>query len=321
MNDPNLAPGAEHDEGAAAAWPRTAVLFTALVFCALAISGLASRGAEAQAQSFPVIDTANTLLFDCGPIGVRHEDPFADELGVSDVHQHFFRENRAIETYGEDITEEQLKSSSDTTCGPSWATGLQWNPLTRDPVNGVHSQFTNATIYVREGMAAPSQLVHIPAGAKMLAKTHRMTFNCTPGDQSGVTTTPPYGCKSDVVRIRQKFPQCWTGPGILPQNFTYPTNGRCPSGALWIPEISYNIGIRTPKPLASPLEISAGAASWKDWTFMHMDLWATFRQNDPTPDGTIRPPEGFREAVEACVMKPLDAPRYSYCTHPDSNDL
>ena len=322
----------EHRESAAAARHRMAALFGRLIFCALAaaLATLALAVAlpeslvrEAQASHFPRLqDNQNTLTFDCGPIGVRHEDPFADELGITDFHQHYFRENRAIETYGQDITFEQLKASRDTTCGPSWGTGLQWNPLTRDPANGVHAQDVNATIYVRDGFVPnPSMLVHIPDGAKLLASTHRATFNCMPGDQDGVTTTPPYGCKSDIVRIRLEFPQCWTGPGINPQNFTYPVNRACPQGAEWIPEISYNIGIRTPKPLARPLEISAGADSWKDWTFMHMDFWATMQQYDPTPDGTIHPPEGFREAVEACVMKPESARRYSYCTHPDSNDL
>ena len=37
MNDPILAPSGEHRESAAAAaWPRTAALFSVLVFCALA---------------------------------------------------------------------------------------------------------------------------------------------------------------------------------------------------------------------------------------------------------------------------------------------
>lgn len=337
MNDSILAPGGEHNESTAATWPRTLALFRALVFCALAAAlatlalAVALPGSlvrEAEASHFPALkDNQNTLTYDCGPIGVRHEDPFADELGVTDVHQHFFRENRAIEAYGEGVTEQQLLSSKNTTCGPSWATGLQWNPLTRDPANGVHSQFTNAIVYIRNGVADPSQLRHIPVGAKLLAKgdlidgTHRFTFNCSPGDQAGVKRTPPYGCTSDEIRIRQRFPQCWDQKGNNPQNFVYPVNGRCPTGTVPIPEVSYNIGIRTPNPMRSPLEVSAGHDSWRDWTFMHMDFWATMQQDDPTPDGSIDPPEGFREAVEACVMKPESAPRYSYCTHPDSNDL
>ena len=346
MNDPILAPSGEHRESAAAAaaWPRTAALFSALVFCALAaaLATLALAVAlpeslvrEAEASHFTRLqDNQNTLTFNCDasdmgePIGVRHEDPFADELGITDFHHHYFSGNRAIETYGQDITEEQLTASRDTTCGPSWATYLRWNPLTRDPVNGIHDQDVKATVYIRDGAVPdPSMLVHIPHGAKILGKgdlvdgTHRFTFNCSPGDQGGVTETPPYGCKNEIVRIRLHLPQCWSGPGINPQNFTYPVNARCPSGASWIPEISYNIGIKTPKPLARPLEISAGHDSWKDWTFWHVDWWGTVQQNDPTPDGSIHPPEGFREAVQACVMKPESAPRYSYCTHPDSNDL
>ena len=270
---------------------RVALLVLALI--AAVVSAVLLMGAGNTAETG--LDEDRVFQFGCDFVKTANLDPFKDELGITNVHEHEFW---GYKYPTNDVTVRQLLSATEAqnSCGPSFVKLMMWNPVNRDAVGG-----RNVPQRLSYYVTVYPDRSPIPQGSKIVARS--VDFRC--GEQAPVST-PPYGCQAPSFRVRYFLPNCWDGQGKNPQDFYYAAESGCgPNGTrIAAVRVALHYG-NSGGMLASPLEFSTGDDTWGDFTTAHFDAFEVNKQPD------------YNNTVSTCSYK---VPRPAYCTPPGGSN-
>ena len=249
LNDDNQG---ETQGARARVWRMGGVLLLALL---LALAFAAVYAASAGADS---------LRISCDVYATNRVDPIV--LGSGHLHRQIGNTSTTDQS-----TWSSLRQNKATSCGPAtYLTSAGWYPVERYEDN------RTGLIYYRVP-GDDAKVNAIPEGLQLIAKQPGLTYNCgsEPLDAAESQTTPPYDCTQNWS-THLRFPACWDGKGLRPENTAYgPTRSTCPdSHPHRIVEVNFTITHRnTDGVVPNPLRVSAGTDTWAEWSSMHADYF------------------------------------------------
>jgi len=247
----------------------------ALLMALLASLALPQRAAD-----------ASSMRVSCQIYDTNRVDPIALS---SHLHHQFGNTSTTNES-----TWYSLRDNKATSCSNApYLTSAGWFPVEKGEL------VNESVLYYRP--AGDQTKVHaLPDGIELIARSAGVTYNCdaSPGNTSPTQTAPPYGCTRNWgTHIR--FPACWNGTGLGPENTVYGVNGSrtlCPdSHPHRLVEVNTLVRHKNLDGVVpNSLGVSAGVDEWHDYTHMHGDYFFAAQDEvnhdvDLDGDGRVEP--------------------------------
>lgn len=239
---------------------------------------------------------ARTMQIGCEVWKTDAIDPIVDPpAGMA--HRHDFIGNLSTNA---DSTFESLVANKRTSCATPSYTSADWFPDIRERGQRGSIPVLYANVYYAgDGTQEP-----FPDGLQLIGMPPAGDVDYRCGGENGTLYEEPdrlIGCRASEYRIRVQFPNCYDGSGLTPNDTVYHPR-QCPeSHPIEFHDTRVAIHYKNKDRRVTEIQVSAGAAEWRDITFMHADIFSAFQ------------PE-FRDLLDRCgVTKPQSGPMPPAC--------
>jgi uncharacterized protein DUF1996 len=254
-------------------------------------------GDEDGVQIAAIGPDARTMQIGCEVWKTDAIDPIVDPpAGMA--HLHDFIGNLSTNA---DSTFESLVANKSTSCATPSYTSADWFPDIRESGQSNSIPVLYANVYYN-GDGTQAQF---PDGLQLIGMPPAGDVDYRCGARRGTVYEEPdglIGCRAREYRIRIQFPNCYDGSGLAPTDTIYEPR-QCPSShPIEFHQTRVAIHYKNKDRRVTEIQVSAGAAEWRDITFMHADIFSAFQ------------PE-FRDLLNRCgVTQPQSGPMPTACT-------